>query len=99
LYSAALCIADGSRPESLQCDSCTVSMLVPLVYVNTPEASQDTARQEIALARPGIGTPRIEISETFFDFGEVKDGYDYVHTFTVRNLGTGILEIEDVLPG
>jgi len=99
LYSAALCIADDFRPESIQCDSCTASMFVPPVYANTQEAAQETARQEIALAGPKTGTPRIEIPETFFDFGELKDGYDYVHAFTVRNLGTGVLEIEDVLPG
>jgi len=99
LCSAALCTADEFRTESIQCDSCTVSMFIPLVYANTPEAAQDKARQEIALAGPETGTPRIEIPETFFDFGDVKDGDDYVHPFTVRNLGTGVLEIEDVLPG
>ena len=74
-------------------------MVVSLVYVNTLEAAQETARQEVAPADPKTGTPRIEIPETFFDFGELKDGYDYVHAFTVRNLGTGVLEIEDILPG
>jgi len=74
-------------------------MTIPLVSANAPEAVQDTARQEIALAGPETGTPRIEIPETFFDFGELKDGYDYVHSFTVRNLGTGVLQIEEVLPG
>jgi hypothetical protein len=99
LYGAALCTADDFRHESIQCDSCTASMVVPPVYANTPEAAQETAGQEIALAGPETGTPRIEIPETFFDFGELNDGDDYVHSFTVRNLGTGVLEIEDVLPG
>lgn len=74
-------------------------MFIPLVYANTPEAAQDTVGHETALAGLETGTPRIEIPETLFDFGELKDGYDYVHAFTVRNSGTGVLEIEDVLPG
>jgi len=73
-------------------------MFIPLVYASTPKAAQDISRQEIALAGPETGTPRIEIPETFFDFGELKDGYDYVHSFTVRNLGKGVLQIEEVLP-
>ncbi len=74
-------------------------LFIPLGFANTPEAAQDTARQEIALARPETGTPRIEIPETFSGFGEVKEGDDYIHAFTVRNLGPGVLEIEDILPG
>jgi hypothetical protein len=99
LCSAALCMADEFGPSSLQCDSCTVSMTIPIVSANAPAAVQDTARQEIALADLETGTPRIEIPETFFDFGELNDGDDYVHSFTVRNLGTGVLQIEEVLPG
>ena len=99
LCSAALCIAEDFAPESIQYDSCSVFMLIPPACANTHEAAQETAMQKIALAGPETGTSRIEIPETFFDSGELKDGWDYVHVLTVRNLGTGVLEIEDVLPG
>ena len=70
LCSSALCRAEDFRPESIQCDSCTAYMVVSLVYVNTLEAAQETARQEIGLAGPEATTARIEIPETHLDFGD-----------------------------
>ena len=70
LCSAALCIAEDFPPESIQYGSCSVSMLTPPACANTQEAAQETAGQEIALAGPEAGTPRIEIPETYFDFGD-----------------------------
>jgi hypothetical protein len=60
-------------------------VFIPLVHANTPEAAQDTARREIALADLETAAPGIEISERFFDFGELKDGY-----ITFRLLLSGI---------
>ncbi len=76
LCSAALCIAEDFPPESIQNDTCAVSMLIQPVCANTHEAARETARQEIAPEGPEAGTPRIEISETFFDCGDLKDGCD-----------------------
>ncbi len=53
--------------------------------------------QEIAAAQP-TGPPAVEIPETVFDFGRVGAGPEYLHTFKIRNTGTGVLEIKKVVP-
>jgi hypothetical protein len=54
--------------------------------------------QEAAIAQT-TGTPAVELSETTFDFGVVREGNDYIHAFKIRNTGTGVLVIRKVLPG
>ncbi|MGO9375398.1 MAG: hypothetical protein ACLQBD_25365 [Syntrophobacteraceae bacterium] len=76
LCSPALSIAEDLPPESIQYGSRAVSMLIPPVCANTHASAQETARQEIAPEGPAAGTPRLEIPETFFDCGELKDGCD-----------------------
>jgi hypothetical protein len=73
--------------------------LVPLSCAHTQGTGNETPKPEIALPAVSTGTPVVEIPETFFDFGDVTDGNDYVHAFTIRNTGTGSLEIKKVLPG
>ena len=76
-----------------------ILFFIALAYARTPVTAQDTTVQELALAGREAGTPRVVVSETHFDFGEVRDGDDYVHAFTIMNLGTGVLEIKNILPG
>jgi len=76
-----------------------ILLLLPLACALSSEAEQDRAMEQVALAGSPNEMPRVEIPETFFDFGEVRDGDDYVHAFTIWNLGTGVLEIKKVLPG
>ncbi len=45
------------------------------------------------------GTPRIELAETSFDFGEMVEGNSYMHDFKVKNTGSAPLEIKKVVPG
>jgi hypothetical protein len=45
------------------------------------------------------GTPRVDLPETVFDFGVVADGTDYIHSFKVRNVGSGELVLKKVMPG
>jgi hypothetical protein len=73
--------------------------LVPLDCAHTRETGKEIPKPEIALAAVSTGPPAVEVPETFFDFGEVVDGNDYVHAFVIRNTGTGVLEIKKVLPG
>jgi len=73
--------------------------LVPLGCAHTQETGNETPKPEIALASVSTGTPVVEIPETFFDFGNVTDGNEYVHAFAIWNRGTGSLEIKKVLPG
>jgi hypothetical protein len=73
--------------------------LVPLSLAHAQAAVNDTSGTEVSLATVSTRTPVVEIPETVFDFGEIRDGDDCVHAFTIWNLGTGVLEIKKVLPG
>lgn len=52
-----------------------------------------------AFASEVQGTPALDVPEWYFDFGEVKEGSEYLHDFEIRNVGTGTLEIKSVKPG
>jgi len=43
--------------------------------------------------------PRIEVSETRFDFGRVAQGSSISHVFWLKNVGADTLRITDVKPG
>lgn len=46
------------------------------------------------------GVPTIEVPETSYDAGVVKDTEgEVVHSFKIKNVGTGVLRINKVLPG
>jgi len=67
---------------------------------NTPGNAKEAAKPDTALASAvTTGTPALEVPEWYFDFGEVKEGTDYLHTFVIRNKGTGVLEIKKVQAG
>ncbi len=73
--------------------------LLLLGIAQTSEAAIETSKQEVPVAAVNVGAPRVELSETLFDFGEMNEGEDYVHAFMISNVGTGVLEIKKVLPG
>jgi hypothetical protein len=73
--------------------------LIPLGCAHTPDTPNAMpANEEIAAVQTN-GTPALEVSEPAFDFGLVSEGNDYIHTFKVRNTGTGVLVIRKILPG
>jgi hypothetical protein len=75
-------------------------VLVASGCAHTPESAKDAAKPDTALALAvSTGTPALEVPEWYFDFGEVKEGTDYVHAFVIRNKGTGVLEIKKVQAG
>ena len=43
--------------------------------------------------------PRIQVSETKFDFGRVTQGASISHIFWIKNVGADTLRIQDVKPG
>jgi len=57
---------------------------------NPQSKSPQTAPQE---------TPSIQMPEMLFNFGEVMEGSEIVHEFTVKNTGKGALQINQVRPG
>ncbi|MHC1729582.1 MAG: hypothetical protein AB9866_26865 [Syntrophobacteraceae bacterium] len=78
-------------------------ILLLMVAAGCAHASQnakETAKPDTALVSTGAtGTPAVEVPEWYFDFGEVQEGTAYLHTFIIRNRGTGVLEIKKVQPG
>jgi hypothetical protein len=67
---------------------------------HTPGNAKEAAKPDTAHASAvTTGTPALEVPEWYFDFGEVKEGTDYIHAFVIRNKGTGLLEIKKVQAG
>ena len=57
-------------------------------------------QQGAAASYASGGVPSLEMSETSYDFGKVKDTQgEVVHEFILKNVGTGVLTIKKVLPG
>jgi hypothetical protein len=48
---------------------------------------------------PGIGAPRIAFASREHDFGRKDAGPDLSATFEFKNVGTGVLTIQDVSGG
>lgn len=66
---------------------------------HSPERTATAPQQKLTDSGTAQGTPTVEVVETSFDFGELKEDEDYVHDFKVKNTGNGVLEIKKVLPG
>lgn len=49
-------------------------------------------------ATPATATPRVDIPESTYDFGEVFEDKELVHTFIMRNTGDTSLAIKDIDP-
>ncbi len=62
-------------------------------------ASPTAFGQAAPAAATQPGTPRIQFSETTFDFGKVKPSDTLKHDFIVTNTGAATLEITAVQPG
>jgi hypothetical protein len=45
------------------------------------------------------GAPVAQFPEISHDLGKIAEGREYSYEFTVKNAGTGVLEIKKVLPG
>lgn len=60
-----------------------------------PESSLHSGNLLLAGAKEG---PRLQLGETTFDFGEVKEGSTVSHDFIVENIGNADLKIEQVGP-
>lgn len=82
--------------------------VVPLVFLfmvtsgcaHTPASVKEAFKPDtVPASAAATGTPALEVPEWHFDFGEVKEGTEYLHAFVIRNKGTGVLEIRKVQPG
>ena len=77
-----------------------LTLLMASGCAHSPEIAKEAAKPDTVVAEAvTAGTPALEVPEWYFDFGEVKEGIDYLHAFVIRNKGTGVLEIKKVQPG
>ncbi len=70
----------------------TYTLLLLLIALGC--ASGEDAKKQVS-----AGEPILAVSEWYFDFGEVYEGEEYQHEFTIENHGTGTLEITKITPG
>ncbi len=82
---------------------CFISSLFsfPLWAQETPNktsSNQQEAKSKKEEA-PAQNHPQISLDSTNFDVGEVYEGGELAHTFTIKNTGTAELTIEKVKPG
>ena len=64
------------------------------------EPPKAASQQQAGSAVASSGVPSMEVPETSYDFGAVKDTEgEVVHSFKIKNVGTGVLRINKVLPG
>jgi len=61
-------------------------------------ASGDTQAHS-ATADSSTGSPTISIPESTYNFGEIPEGGEVSHNFTIRNTGDAPLDINEVRPG
>ena len=64
------------------------------VQPESPAATQGGGWQT-----PQANAPSVQLAETMFDFGQLKEDGDYLHVFKVKNAGAATLQIKKVLPG
>ena len=69
---------------------------------HAPSPATKVAQQPTPQASAQVGTahalPAAEVPEREFDFGVMAEDSSYVHDFKIVNKGTGVLEIQGVVP-
>lgn len=66
-------------------------------FAQTTTSSSGSATATVSLAVPAC--PKIQFSETTFDFGKINSGEVVKHDFVFTNIGTAVLKIQDVRVG
>lgn len=77
-------------------------VLVLFVWTNGALAAEPAAKDAKPGSAPAVVSkeaPSIQVPETTFDFGEIMEGSEVQHDFTVKNTGKGTLQIDQVRPG
>jgi hypothetical protein len=71
-------------------------VLFILALANCPAASaRMTAESSPELE--STSQPLAEVPERLYDFGDLKEGKEYVHSFVIKNVGNAPLEIKKVI--
>jgi hypothetical protein len=83
-----------------------------VLHPETKAPGQDCATAGVCLLDPASAIPEtvspapasdnapiVQLAETAYDFGTVREDQDLRHKFTIKNVGTSQLKIKKVLPG
>lgn len=71
-------------------------LLIALPVLSTGcSGQQQTTQQQTAAANATTGgsTGKLQLPETYFDFGSAQVGQLVIHEFVIRNSGTGTLNL------
>ncbi len=72
---------------------------MPVLAQDSPAVQAEPKPAETAQHPAGDAAPAVEIAEPEYDFGEIDEGGQVVHTFKVKNSGDAELKILNVRPG
>jgi hypothetical protein len=78
--------------------STRTALLAALMLLGPVFCTADPAAPQSAVSA-GVDSPRLEVSETEFDFGRVPQGVSVSHVFWLKNTGGNTLRIDEVKPG
>ena len=76
-------------------------MFALFVWFSSAQVLQAADDNSTSSAPPVVSeaSPSISVAEDVYDFGEVTEGGEVIHDFTVKNTGQAPLEIKQVRPG
>jgi len=106
LYGLCGCAAfkDTSSRSGQESPSQQSETKAPALFPATPQTcrldSVECVPQTTSLVvAPEKGTPIVQVSETSFDFGIMREDKEFVHKFRIKNVGASELIIKKISPG
>ena len=83
-----------------------------VLHHETKAAAQDSPTAGVCLLDPAASIPEtvspapatgnapiVQLAETAYDFGTMNENKEFVHKFSIRNVGTSQLKIKKIIPG
>jgi len=95
-FDSSTCFG-GVLSKAHEKSSLSESLSTPQVCILDPAAH---AADVADAPKPSTeASPVAEVPETTFDFGKLTDNSEFVHRFSVKNVGKSVLNIKKVVPG
>ncbi len=83
-----------------------------ILHHETKAAAQDSPTGGVCLLDPAASIPEtvspasatdkasiVQLAETVYDFGIMRGDGEFVHKFSIKNVGTAQLKIKKIIPG
>ncbi|MGO9312501.1 MAG: hypothetical protein ACLQBD_26515 [Syntrophobacteraceae bacterium] len=84
-----------------------------VLHLETKATDQDSPTAGVCLLDPAASIPEtvspapaatdnapiVQLAETAYDFGTMNENKEFVHKFSIRNVGTSQLKIKKIIPG